>query len=63
MPVTIEIVLKDGSRQRLQLPVETWMQAAVKTIHLTTIQKLRSVTIDPDGMLPDCNRANNSMTF
>ncbi len=34
MPATIEIVLKDGSRQNFQLPVETWIQSAVHTIHL-----------------------------
>jgi len=63
MPATIEIVLKDGSKQRFQLPVETWMQGATHTIHLTTTQKLRSVTIDPDALLPDSNRKNNSLSF
>jgi len=63
MPATIEIVLKDGSKQRLQLPVETWMQTATHTIHLTTTQKIRSVTIDPDALLPDSNRKNNTVSF
>ena len=60
MPCTIEIILKDGSKQSLQLPVETWMQSAVHTIHLQTTQPLQSVTIDPAAMLPDSNRGNNS---
>ncbi|MBA2248930.1 MAG: M1 family metallopeptidase [Chitinophagaceae bacterium] len=59
MPTTIEIVLKDGSKQTLQLPVETWLQSAVHTIHLQTIQPLQSVSIDPLKLLPDLNRANN----
>ncbi len=59
MPCTIEIVLKDGNRQNLQLPVETWMQSAKHTIHFTTTQPLQSVTIDPAAMLPDSNRENN----
>ncbi len=63
MPATIEIVLKDGSKQRLQLPVETWMQAITHTIHVTTTQKIQSVTIDPDSLLPDSNRKNNSLSF
>ena len=60
MPCTVEIVLKDGSKQNLALPVETWMQSAVHTIHLPTTQPLQSVTIDPIAMLPDSNRGNNS---
>ena len=59
MPCTIEIVLKDGSKQNIQLPVETWMQSAVHTIHLQTTKPLQSVTIDPAAMLPDSNRGNN----
>ncbi len=60
MPCTVEIVLKDGSKQNLALPVETWMQSAVHTIHLQTTQPLQSVTIDPASLLPDSNRGNNS---
>jgi hypothetical protein len=63
MPATVEIVLKDGSKQRFQLPVETWMQSATHKIHLTTTQKIGSVTIDPDEVLPDSNRKNNSLFF
>ncbi len=59
MPATIEIVLKDGSKQSFQLPVETWLQSAVHTIHLETRQQLQSVTIDPAEILPDNNRGNN----
>ena len=60
MPCSIEIVLKDGSKQSLQLPVETWIQSATHIIHLQTIQPLQSVTVDPAAMLPDSNRGNNS---
>lgn len=60
MPCTIEVVLKDGSKDTLQLPVETWMQSGVRIIRLETSQPLQSVIIDPAAILPDCNRANNS---
>lgn len=59
MPVTLEIVLNDGTKQKMELPVETWLQGAVQTIHLTTSQKITQVTIDPDHALPDGNRNNN----
>jgi hypothetical protein len=59
MPVTIEYVLKNGNKQRLSLPVETWIQEQTHTVRLPTDQPLVSVTIDPDGLLPDSNRENN----
>ena len=59
MPVTLEIVLKDGTKKRMELPVETWLQNKVQNIHVATQQKIASVTIDPDHVLPDSNRGNN----
>ena len=59
MPCSIEIILKDGTKQEINLPVETWMQSAVHTIYLQTTQPLQSVTIDPTAILPDSNRENN----
>ncbi len=59
MPLDIEIVLKDGAKQELKLPIETWMQNAFHTIYLPTTQPLQSVTIDPKAILPDSNRGNN----
>jgi hypothetical protein len=59
MPFTLEIVLKDGSKQDLQLPVETWFQGDTHTIHLQTSQPVESVVIDPKNLLPDSNRDNN----
>ncbi len=59
MPCTLEIVLKDGNKQTLQLPVETWMQSDVHKIHLQTTQPVQSVVIDPENKLPDSNRTNN----
>jgi len=59
MPCTVEIVLKDGSKQDLQLPVETWMQSGVHKIHLQTTQTVQSVIIDPENKLPDSDRKNN----
>ncbi len=59
MPCTVEIVLKDGSKQNLQLPVETWLQGDTRIIHLES-GEIQSVTIDPQNLLPDSNRKNNS---
>ena len=59
MPATIEIIFEDGTKQNLELPVETWMQSNQHTIHLQTTKTLQSVIIDPKALLPDSNRDNN----
>ena len=59
LPVTVEVILKDGSNMMLSLPVETWMQGAQHIIHVTTTQRVQSVIIDPGNKLPDSNRSNN----
>ncbi len=60
MPFALEVVLKDGSKQDIQFPVETWLQGYIHTIHLQTTQPLESVIIDPENKLPDSNRMNNA---
>ena len=61
-PATLELVWKDGSKQRIALPVETWLQGGARTLHIPAAQPLVSATVDPDHVLPDANRANNSWT-
>lgn len=59
MPCTLEVGLKDGSKQLVQLPVETWIQSSKFTLRLQTSQPVQSVIIDPKQELPDSNRDNN----
>lgn len=59
-PTTLELVWKDGARQRIALPVETWLQSGVRTLHFPATEPLVSATLDPDHVLPDANRANNT---
>ena len=60
LPITVQIVLKDDTKQEISLPVETWMQSATHTIYFPTTQPLKSVSIDPQNLLPDSNRGNNT---
>ena len=59
MPATLELVWRDGTKQRVALPVETWLQSGVHVLHFPATQPLVAVTIDPDKVLPDENRGNN----
>jgi hypothetical protein len=60
MPAVLELVWKDGTKQRVSLPVETWLLSGVQTLHFEGATGLASVTIDPDKQLPDVNRGNNT---
>jgi len=59
MPATLQIEFKDGSRTRLPVPAETWILKRVATLRIDSRQPIVSVTIDPDHVLPDRDRANN----
>jgi len=61
MPFTVEVKLKDGSKQRIKLPVETWLENKAITFIIPTTTEAESVTVDPDNALPDMNRENNTM--
>ena len=62
MPFSIEAKLKDGTKLRMKLPVETWIQNKATTFVIPTTSAVESVSIDPEATLPDVNRKNNSLT-
>ncbi len=60
MPVSMLVEYKDGSSERFDLPVEIWHQTSRWRAGIDTGGKaIRSVTLDPDEILPDTDRANN----
>jgi hypothetical protein len=61
MPSTLEIRYTDGTSTRLTVPVETWQQHRTFTITVPGSQAVSSATIDPDHVLPDNDRANNTI--
>ena len=59
MPVVVQLAFNNGITERIQLPVETWLQHTTYTLSVPVTATVTSVTIDPDHMLPDANRQNN----
>ncbi|MDB5137737.1 MAG: family metallopeptidase, partial [Mucilaginibacter sp.] len=49
MPFTIEVKLKDGTKQRMQIPVEAWLQNNMITFTIPTTKEAAKVIIDPDS--------------
>ena len=58
MPSVLEVVFKDGTKTRVPVPVETWIQQTTYTLKVGK-QPVTSATIDPDHVLPDNDRSNN----
>lgn len=63
MPFNVEVKYKDGSKQRIAFPVETWLKDKAVTITFPSGKEVSAVDIDPDAALPDVNRANNHFTL
>ncbi len=60
MPVTVLIKEANGKEQRINLPVEVWQRGKEWTFNVTTTSRITDVILDPDKLLPDVNRKNNS---
>jgi hypothetical protein len=62
MPSTLEVVYTDGSKQDVRVPVETWMMHRSYVIRVDGSKAVKSATIDPDHVIPDVDRSNNTFT-
>jgi hypothetical protein len=62
MPVILEVKLKSGKTERIQLPVDIWMRNTSWTFPFASQEEIESVTYDPDKVLPDGNASNNVWT-
>ncbi len=59
LPATVRIEFADATTRDVKLPAETWIQKGVEVINLDSTQPVKSVTVDPDHVLPDSDRTNN----
>ena len=59
MPSELEVRYADGARERIKLPVETWILGADTIVTLPRPGVIIDATIDPDHRLPDRDRSNN----
>ena len=63
-PTTVEFTFADGSTERATIPVEAWTQGDEAAARLPLNGRtVRSARLDPDGRLPDTNRANDAATM
>jgi hypothetical protein len=60
MPSTLKVTFDDGSTADVQVPVEAWMRNKELAVSVPGGKHIKSAAIDPQGLLPDVNRANNT---
>ncbi len=60
MPVVLNYETQYGKKGTLKLPVEIWNNTESFTVRIPVKEKLKSVTIDQDKVLPDVDFKNNS---
>jgi hypothetical protein len=63
MPSVLEVRYQGGQKLRLNLPVESFMQRASATVAVPPGGKIAEVVLDPDHVLPDADRGNNSFAM
>jgi len=60
MPVTLSYETVSGNKGEMKLPVEIWNNRIDFDVRIPVQEALKSVTIDPDKILPDVDFKNNS---
>jgi hypothetical protein len=58
LPAVLELSFADGAKERVTLPAETWMLRA--SYPMRVAGTVTGVVIDPEHLLPDVERGNNS---
>jgi hypothetical protein len=61
MPVTVKIMEQNGQTQIIKLPVEIWQRGPKWSFKCNTTSKITRVILDPDNVLPDVDRSNNTL--
>jgi aminopeptidase N len=59
MPVTVQLTYADGSTEQRRVPAEAFFTQDTTTLRVTK-GPLQEVAIDPNRLLPDVNRGNNT---
>ena len=63
MPVRLAITFADGTMERVEIPVETWLVGArTASVTVAAPAAVTRVEIDPEAGFPDLDRSNNVWT-
>jgi hypothetical protein len=60
LPANLEVTYTDGSRERIRIPAEAWLSRGTANFTFKSGKTAISATVDPDHVLPDDDRGNNT---
>jgi hypothetical protein len=61
LPVTVSLTFDDGSSEQRRVPTEAFFTSDTHTLTFPD-RSVQKVQLDPNGLLPDANRDNNTWT-
>ena len=61
LPLEMELTYDDGTTERVRLPVEMWNLGPAFAYRVRGGKQVTGVVVDPRGVLPDTDRANNRL--
>jgi hypothetical protein len=61
MPAWLEVDFADGTHMRRRIPADAWIQQHKVHVPVDAGKTITSVTIDPDQVIPDEDRSNNTL--
>ena len=61
LPLEMELTYADGTTERVRLPVEMWNLGPAFAYRVRGGKQVTGVVVDPRGVLPDTDRANNRL--
>ena len=62
MPADVRIDFTDGSSETVRVPADAWIRQRRIELTLASTKPVRAATIDPNKVLPDKDRSNNTAT-
>jgi hypothetical protein len=60
LPATLEVTYSDGTKERIRIPAEAWLSKGTASFAFHEGKPAIAATVDPDHVLPDDDRSNNT---
>jgi len=61
MPATVRVDFSDGTHQDTRLEADSWIRNPTATLFVAPGKTVTAATVDPDHVIPDKDRSNNSL--
>lgn len=62
MPATLRIDFGDGTHRDVRLEADAWIRSTTASVFVEPGKTVTGATIDPDHVIPDKDRSNNTLT-